>query len=531
MRRNQGRKGTISLPGLSIQCSEADFFLLYFFFKNKGTSTPKSLPITWAVSYPPFHTQNTLDAPDFVADQLAGQAQRLSAFMGSSERQSDDRFFLVLGMTGAGKSTFVARCTGQDVTVGHGLYSCKKAYPTHFSTASHRACALGKRPLTTYLGTNSMGVFDFLWRGRRIYLVDTPGFDDPNRSNIDTLGILAAYLGASYANGVRIHGLILLHPISGNRMSGSGLRNIEMMKAMCGFTRNDNLAIATTMWPNAPDNAEAAILENREIELLTEEKFFGVLIAQGAALFRHNENGHRDSTDEHESARRIVDYLIDRSDIRAPDVLRLQHEMIDQGKRLGDTAAGIAVAADLQKARQAQLRQLRELETQMDDQLAYMDAAHFAELRELRAHFNKKLEEAENEKQTLKWSMEDMHREEERAWKTRFEVLDQWFRVQIAAKEQDLLGIETSLQQLRNDRARRTDSPCRKQQAADNAVEHEEIVDKARRGAVRARDSHRKFRTHGGRLVHGVSTDLAKDLASGIASSTIAARKLAHSFG
>ncbi|KAF2246286.1 hypothetical protein BU26DRAFT_411294, partial [Trematosphaeria pertusa] len=279
-----------------------------------------------------------LDAPDFVADQLAGQAQRLSAFMGSSERQSDDRFFLVLGMTGAGKSTFVARCTGQDVTVGHGLYSC----------------------------TNSMGVFDFLWRGRRIYLVDTPGFDDPNRSNIDTLGILAAYLGASYANGVRIHGLILLHPISGNRMSGSGLRNIEMMKAMCGFTRNDNLAIATTMWPNAPDNAEAAILENREIELLTEEKFFGVLIAQGAALFRHNENGHRDSTDEHESARRIVDYLIDRSDIRAPDVLRLQHEMIDQGKRLGDTAAGIAVAADLQKARQAQLRQLRELETQMD---------------------------------------------------------------------------------------------------------------------------------------------------------------------
>jgi hypothetical protein len=30
-------------------------------------------------------------------------------------------------MTGSGKSTFVAQCTGKNVTVGHGLYSCKGA--------------------------------------------------------------------------------------------------------------------------------------------------------------------------------------------------------------------------------------------------------------------------------------------------------------------------------------------------------------------------------------------------------------------
>lgn len=58
------------------------------------------------------------------AQQLTDQAQRFSAFTGLVKSNPQDRFFLVMGKTGSGKSTFVARCTGKAVTVGHGLYSC-----------------------------------------------------------------------------------------------------------------------------------------------------------------------------------------------------------------------------------------------------------------------------------------------------------------------------------------------------------------------------------------------------------------------
>jgi ABC-type proline/glycine betaine transport system ATPase subunit len=56
---------------------------------------------------------------------VVSQTQRFAAFTGVTKPNPGDKFFLVMGMTGSGKSTFVGRCTGEDVTVGHGLYSCK----------------------------------------------------------------------------------------------------------------------------------------------------------------------------------------------------------------------------------------------------------------------------------------------------------------------------------------------------------------------------------------------------------------------
>lgn len=66
----------------------------------------------------------------FAADQFADQAQRFSAFTGLTKPHPRDRFFLVMGMTGSGKSTFISRCTGEDVDIGHGLYSCKSTRTT-----------------------------------------------------------------------------------------------------------------------------------------------------------------------------------------------------------------------------------------------------------------------------------------------------------------------------------------------------------------------------------------------------------------
>jgi hypothetical protein len=359
--------------------------------------------------------------------------------------------------------------------------------------------------------------------GRRIYLVDTPGFNDTNRSDIDALGILATYLGASYANGVRIHGVIMMHPISDNRMSGSSLRNIEMMKAMCGFAFYDNLSIVTTMWPDGPSHAEIASLENREIELLVDDKFFGALVAQGATVFRHNEKGRRNPFEETASAQRIVAHLIRQSDMHAPDVLQLQREIIDQSKTLGETTAGIAVAGDLYKARRAHERQLKEIETEMKGQLAKMDAVHAAELGELKADVEEKLTKAKDEKRALKRSIQDMHTEEERLWEEKIKALDRQFRDQLAAKEEELLDMEESLREIRDDMARRSQRPHQKQQAAREAVKHEQIISNTRQEVFQARGAYQKFREQTGNIINGTTNGLAAGATSGI----IAAGKLA----
>ena len=368
----------------------------------------------------------------------------------------------------------------------------------------------------TLLGTESIDVFDFKLGGRRVYLVDTPGFNDTNRSDIETLGTLATYLGASYANGVRIHGIIMLHPISNNRMSGSSLRNIEMMKAMCGFANYDNLAIATTMWPATSDYTEKSIAENREEELLNDDQFFGALVAQGATVFRHNEQGRRDPGEERASAQKIVTHLIEQSDIDTPDALRLQREIVDQKKTLGETEAGIAIAGDLYKARKAHASQLRKIEAEMQGELAKADATHAAELADLKKEVEEKLKTAEEEKKALRKNMEEMHEEEERVWKEKIEALDKQFREELEEKEQELLDMEESLEEIRRDMVRRSRSPRSKEQIVTETAKYEQVVSNARQDVSEARDSYQKFNGKKDELLKGSLNGIASGVATGV---------------
>lgn len=57
--------------------------------------------------------------------QLEEDARKFFAFTGVQKPAANAIFIPVMGMTGAGKSSFVASCTGKDVTVGHTLHSCR----------------------------------------------------------------------------------------------------------------------------------------------------------------------------------------------------------------------------------------------------------------------------------------------------------------------------------------------------------------------------------------------------------------------
>ncbi|CAH0057605.1 unnamed protein product [Clonostachys solani] len=360
-----------------------------------------------------------------VNERLEDQARRLSALIGATKPRATDRFFLVLGRTGSGKSTFISRCTGKDTNISHGLFSC----------------------------TDSIDVFDMKWEGRRIYLIDTPGFNDTNRSDIDTLSVLATYLGASYSNGVRISGLLMLHPISDNRVSGTNLRNIEMIEAMCGFDKYDHLAIATTMWPEHSTKQERATLNGREAELSGSDKFYGSMIFKGAVMFRHHGTGRKGHDNEVSSARRILAHLISRSDRRVPGVLQLQKELIDEQKTIGETSAGTVIAADVYRHHQARESELKQLEERIREHIFGGSSSRLAELSDIKAMLQQDMKKLEESKETLKQSMSDLGEKEFQKAKQKMDEIEGHLMEQVNVKEEDLKDMEDSLHHINNDRS------------------------------------------------------------------------------
>ncbi|TGJ77596.1 hypothetical protein E0Z10_g10675 [Xylaria hypoxylon] len=405
----------------------------------------------------------------------------------NNTNDTNDKFFLVVGVTGCGKSTFISRCTGKPVTVGRGLYSY---------------------------------VYEFTSNGQRIHLIDTPGFNDTSRSDIDILGILASWLGVSYGNGVRIHGLVILHSIADNRMSGSSMRNLAMLKVICGFTSYANVVIATGMWPAALTYAEKANLESREAKLLSDERFFGFFTARGARVLRHNEEGSRDFTREAASAKRIVNHLVQQSEMHVLDVLQLQREIVDEGKTLGETAAGIAAAGELYKERKAHEHQLMKLRAEITRHLDKSNDAYTAQLRELEVDAEKKLKKAQDDRHTLKQRMEGLQENELKVLKGKMEEMDRLFRKEVLAREKELREMEESLSEMRKDLARKSLKP---------RMEHEKAVSDARERVSRVRKAHQKFNDQiQNSLTSGVQMDniingAVNGISAGVTSAIVAA--------
>ncbi|KAJ1334960.1 50S ribosome-binding GTPase [Microdochium nivale] len=76
-----------------------------------------------------------------------------------------------MGMTGAGKSTFISHATDQKVDVGHGLTSCTYdpfSRPPEWQQLGPTWISPGTHEIAIYPSKSDPG----------LYLVDTPGFDD-----------------------------------------------------------------------------------------------------------------------------------------------------------------------------------------------------------------------------------------------------------------------------------------------------------------------------------------------------------------
>ncbi|KAK3987598.1 P-loop containing nucleoside triphosphate hydrolase protein [Cladorrhinum sp. PSN332] len=163
---------------------------------------------------------------------------------------------MVMGVTGAGKSTFINLLKPGSVEVVHGLKS---------GSAPPQAVQIS-------LDKSNQ---------RSVTLVDTPGFDDSDRSDADVFQQITRHLAVQHALDIPLKGIIYLHQIHETRMRGSEKRYLDALRRLCGGTEKlGNLVFLTTRW----DFVDQRVGIQREQELI--DKHWAPMLDRGARVMR-----------------------------------------------------------------------------------------------------------------------------------------------------------------------------------------------------------------------------------------------------
>lgn len=316
-----------------------------------------------------------------------------------------------------------------------------------------------------FAGADSISILNYIDdESRRVYLIDTPGFGDTSRLDVKTLELLGTYLSASYAGGICIHGVIFLQRITYARMSGSSVRSIDMLRAMCDLPSYSRFALVTTMWPGHGRPQDHNHLARREEELRTNERFFGNLISKGAVIVRHVEDGTGTAIDKARSARRIVSSLLRRGQMEEPMVLPLRRELVDEGKTLEETLAGQSIRHDICKAQEQHALDMQVLRNELAVELRQRSSQAVEDLRRLQEDLASTMASADSEMRDLRCAMKEMHEREQQVVTDRIAKIDMRFRQKLATKSQELADLEDSVRLLQEDAAQQTEQRKRAEQ-------------------------------------------------------------------
>lgn len=252
----------------------------------------------------------------------------------------------VMGMTGAGKTSFIKEVTGLDeMEIGHGLESC----------------------------TKEIQVATLHIDGCKVHLIDTPGFNDDELKDTDILLEIAQYL----KSGVQLSAVLYLHPINESRIGGTGKRNLELLQNLVGRENMSNVKLVTT-------KGNRTMQEDRRLDDLV-SKFWKDMITAGAQI------DHYDGSME--DGKRIVESVLKTSPVK----LLFQRELQD-GNEVGQTSAGkslMEAIAKLQEKYEKEVKELKEAQEQYEETLRKRDLAYEEALRnrDLAAEQARKLHE------------------------------------------------------------------------------------------------------------------------------------------
>ncbi|KAI0859103.1 hypothetical protein F4860DRAFT_483820 [Xylaria cubensis] len=333
------------------------------------------------------------------------EAANFLAFVGAQRPKPDSVFLLVMGMTGSGKSSFIADCTGQkDAQIGHDLASC----------------------------TNSVAIFRTELQDRNVYLIDTPGFDDTSREDVETLTTIAHYLSVSYTNNVSINGILYLHRISDTRIGSSTRRNLDMMKALCGEDVFENVAVMTTMWSSDFSGVEHAKQCSREQEL--RDVYLCDMLDKGSQIINHKQCqtlAHRQA-----SANNILARISETwKDTKI--TLQIQHEMVNLNLTLKETSAGKVLEEHIKKYQKYSERELQLLEVSHGKDETQQHGSLNVPLEDRGSDIRKTLAESNQALDAMRLSLLEIHKKQEQQFFERVLSLENRWKEPLREKEEE----------------------------------------------------------------------------------------------
>ncbi|KAJ4480259.1 lipoxygenase [Lentinula aciculospora] len=277
----------------------------------------------------------------------------------------DDVVLVIMGSTGTGKSSFIKLLTNNGgVKIGNNLDSL----------------------------TSDVQVFRFLDRtsGRRIAIVDTPGFDDSRSDFTDTaiLKKIAEFLLDKYDKKQKVSGLVYLHRMSDPRFGGQATRNLKMFQNLCGTNAYRNIVVLTTFWDRV------SMLEGAKREGQLQSMYFSDIVVGGALFMRHDRTAR--------SAAEVLAHIL----TLRPTNLQIQEEIRVGGKALEDTAAGSVHREEIERI----MAKYREEVSNLSKEISAMKQDNNVLMRELeeeKSEVQQHLKRWESEKAQLKRGLDN----------------------------------------------------------------------------------------------------------------------------
>ncbi|KAI2624906.1 P-loop containing nucleoside triphosphate hydrolase protein [Hypoxylon sp. NC1633] len=343
-----------------------------------------------------------------------------------SKIRSSDLIILVMGITGAGKSSLISQLLNEEVDIiGHNL--------------------------TSYTSGVDFFMFEHAG-GRRVFLMDTPGFDDTYRSNAEVLRDIAFILAQVYRHKLSVAGVIYMHRITDNRVSGSSVKNLEVLRKLCGPDAFSRIVLTTSMWDSV--SQDPVLLQdalNRENQLKTTANFWGLLLRGGSLVMRWTDK---------RSAVSAVSHLVDLHDRRGSIVLKIQRELVEDGITLDDTESGRAVQDGFAEARAKYQADLRDLSSQFREAMKEGNNEIAVKLREVLDETKRHLEVINSVQATMKTDLDSLIRDKA-----------QEYSKVLAQVQEDRRLMKESMRQYQEDRER----------LAEEEKANRELLEEARR--------------------------------------------------
>jgi hypothetical protein len=250
-------------------------------------------------------------------------------------------------------------------------------------------------------GTTEVEIYPCtLKSGVRVALVDTPGFDDTNRSDSAVLRDIANFLGTTYEKNILLTGIIYLHRISDPRVQGSAMRNLRMFESLCGFDGLRSVVLVTTMWNQLLTQVNGRELGEDRLQDLR-ENFWGDMLQRGSRMLQHDGSL--------QSAENILGDLINQ---RKLVVLDLQSPMVHEKLGLSDTTAGRELNAEMRAHEKKFQEEIQRIQHEAEVAQRDRDFDSVEEMRKLGAQYEDKIERIKEDSRKLNVDLERLKLEE-----------------------------------------------------------------------------------------------------------------------